>query len=169
MKISQGKPHQVISDTNYNSYYGRLLIFWLHIRLVPFPKPFGDLTKQQLKALKAKKTALLYLPIKKLKALKKKVIHHKIKGVKLAHEFIVLLDILLDAFDTFENAATTATTVTDVVLSSGDPFPDTGTTGSTIPLVSGWSFSLTLTPRCIRYIHQQKMIWTLKIQYPSSP
>ena len=57
--------------------------------------------------------------------------------MKLAHEFIVLLDILLDAFDTFENAATTATTVTDVVLSSGDPFPDTGTTGSAIPLVSG--------------------------------
>ena len=95
------------------------MIFLLHIRLVPFPKPIGDLTKQQLKALK------------------KKGIHHKIKGVKLAHEFIVLLDILLDAFDTFENAATTATTVTDVVLSSGDPFPDTGTTGSTIPLVSG--------------------------------
>ena len=81
------------------------------------------------------------LPIKKLKELKKKVI--KIKGVKLAAEFLILLNILLEAFDTLKDkfeyaataasAATAATTVTDVALSSGDPLPGTG---STIPLVS---------------------------------
>ena len=84
----------------------------------------------------------LYLPIKKLKDLKKKVI--KIKGVKLAAEFLVLLKILLEAFDTLKDkfedaaiaasAATAATTVTDVAFSSGDTLPGTG---STIPLVSG--------------------------------
>ena len=102
---------------------------------MPFPYPIGDLTKQQLKALKDKAKKKLYLPIKKLKDLKKKVI--KIKGVKLAAEFLILLNILLEAFDTlkdkFEYAATAATTVTDVALSSGDPLPGTG---STIPLVS---------------------------------
>ena len=84
----------------------------------------------------------LYLPIKKLKDLKKKVI--KIKGVKLAAEFLVLLNILLEAFDTLKDkfkdaataasAVTAATTVTDVALSSGDTLPGTG---SNIPLVSG--------------------------------
>ena len=102
---------------------------------MPFPYPIGDLTKQQLKALKDKAKKKLYLPIKKLKDLKKKVI--KIKGVKLAPEFLELLHILLEAFKnaaTAASAATAATAVTDVALSSGNPFPGTG---STIPLVSG--------------------------------
>ena len=43
----------------------------------------------------------LYFPIKKLKNLKKKVI--KIKGVKLAPEFLDLLDILLQAFETLKD------------------------------------------------------------------
>ena len=88
----------------------------------------------------------LYLPIKKLKNLKKKVI--KIKGVKLAPEFLDLLDILLQAFETLKDkfkdaatsasASTAATAVADVALSSGNPFPGTV---STIPLVSGRSSS----------------------------
>ena len=61
---------------------------------MPFPKPIGDLTKQQLKALKKKvKKVVLKPAIKKLQDLKKKVI--KIKGVKLASEFPELLGILL--------------------------------------------------------------------------